>query len=75
MVILNVVKYLIKHGADVNKAGYSNGAAPLFIAAQNGHLNVVKYLIKHGADIIEATTDDDANPLSIAARLKPFECE
>jgi ankyrin repeat protein len=51
---LNVVKFLVEHGANVNAAatlgGYT-GYTALIYASERGHVNVVKYLIKHGANI------------------------
>lgn len=49
----NIVKYMLKHGADINK---SNGGSkwpstPLFWACENGNLDLVKYLVKHGANV------------------------
>ena len=43
-------------------------AAPLFVAAQEGHLTVVTKLIAAGADVDKATTDDGSTPLYIAAQ-------
>jgi len=44
------------------------GATPLFVAANNGHLNVVRYLVEMGADISTKTTSaqweyDNMSPL------------
>jgi hypothetical protein len=44
---LEVVKYLIEHGANIN----ADNDAALRFSAQNGHLEIVKYLIEHGANI------------------------
>jgi ankyrin repeat protein len=44
---LNLVKYLVKLGADVTAR--DNDA--VVWAASNGHLSVVKYLVELGADI------------------------
>ena len=55
---LNIVKYLVEKGFDVN----TDRGSPLIAAAQAGHLNVVKYLVEHGADI---HVRDDA-PLRMA---------
>nr|XP_054775125.1 putative ankyrin repeat protein RF_0381 [Lytechinus pictus] len=46
---LDVIEYLISHGAEVNKGDYRNDTA-LYIAAQNGHLDVVRCLISPGAE-------------------------
>jgi len=45
---VNIVKYLVEHGADVNKEN-KDGDTPLIIAWQDEE--IVKYLIEHGADI------------------------
>lgn len=42
---LEMVKYLIKKGADIN----SNMRMPLRMAVRNGHYNLVKYLVENGA--------------------------
>eukprot|EP00833_Pecoramyces_ruminatium_P002196 jgi/Orpsp1_1/1176228/evm.model.c7180000056874.1 len=51
----NMVKYLIEHGADINKENH-RWETPLFRACSTGNENLVKYLIEHGADI---TAEDD----------------
>ena len=53
---LDVVEYLIEHGADVNATGDkanidSLGDDALTHASECGHLDIVKYLIKHGANV------------------------
>ncbi len=42
---LEMVKYLIKKGADIN----SNMRVPLTMAVRNGHYNLVKYLVESGS--------------------------
>jgi ankyrin repeat protein len=55
-----VVRFLIKNGADVNrKSGDDN--TPLHSAAFFGRTDIVKLLLKHGADI-KARNDDGATP-------------
>ena len=47
---LNVVRYLLDEGANVN-ARESSGSTPLAEAAYYGHLDVIKELLLRGADI------------------------
>ena len=47
---LDIVQFLINHGADVNAQGL-DGFAPLHIAAIHGHLPTVRLLVEHNADI------------------------
>jgi ankyrin repeat protein len=44
-----VVQHLVQQGADKNKAN-NNGATPLYVAAEEGHLAVVLFLVEQGAD-------------------------
>ncbi|ORX82475.1 ankyrin, partial [Anaeromyces robustus] len=50
------VKYLVEHGADVNKQS-NDSTTPLFYACINGHENIVKYLVEHGADVNKKNND------------------
>ncbi len=45
---LNIVRLLLRHGADVDPKGYTS---PLSRAASNGHLEIVKLLLRYGADV------------------------
>ena len=45
---IDLVKYLIKHGANINKAT-SEGSSPLYLAKLGGHDDVVKILRNAGA--------------------------
>ena len=47
---LDIVKYLINNGADVNSMG-GRGIFSLYTASSKGHLDIVKYLIDNGADV------------------------
>ncbi|KAJ7759531.1 ankyrin repeat-containing domain protein [Mycena metata] len=62
---LDVVKFLIEHGADVN-AENEDGCTSLYLASRNGRLEVVKFLIEHGANI-NASDNDGYTSLSIAS--------
>ena len=47
---MEIVKYLVENGADVNEKGFENETA-LMYASENGHLEMVKYLVEYGADV------------------------
>jgi len=59
-----LAKYLIDHGANVNKTG-EKGDTPLIVAVKNGLVNLVKYLIEHGAYVNKPNDYGDV-PLLIA---------
>jgi len=46
----HIVKFLIKHGASINKIN-NKGQTSLFFACENGNIKLVKYLIEQGAAI------------------------
>ena len=72
---LEVVKFLVDAGADVN-VYVSGDETPLIGASWNGHLDVVKYLIDEGADINKTVRDsysiisEKRNALRMAKRGK-----
>ena len=47
---LEIVKYLVDHGADVN-CKITRVGSPLHSAASSGSLEIVKYLVEHGVDV------------------------
>ena len=61
-----IVKYLVEHGADVNKED-KDGKTPLFGACWEGHENIVKYLVEHRANVNEED-EDGRTPLFEACR-------
>ncbi|MBI5237623.1 MAG: ankyrin repeat domain-containing protein [Deltaproteobacteria bacterium] len=61
---LDVVKFLVSKGADVNAKGW---AAPLIAGLDKGNLEVVKYLLEHQADPNSVRDDTKMSALMIAA--------
>ena len=64
----DVVKYLIIHGADLNKTNDYEQTA-LHYASGYGHLNVVELLLSKGAGI-DVEDEDGHTPLMLAAETK-----
>jgi ankyrin repeat protein len=62
---IDIVRYLVHHGADKEKSAIGD-QTPLYIAAAEGHLGVVQYLVEAGADK-EKADEDGRTPLFIAA--------
>ena len=54
-------------GANKDQGTTDNGATPLFIAAQKGHLEVVRFLVVSGANKDQGKTDKGETPLFVAA--------
>ena len=50
-----------------------DGASPLFLAAQEGHVDCIRLLLEHGADANLATTDPVALPLHAALQFNHIE--
>ena len=61
---IELVKFALEQGADVNKASKS-GETPLHVAVWESSLDVVKFLVSHGADI-HAIGDQGRTPLHTA---------
>lgn len=74
---LELITYLVEHGADINAKTdptkdillsgyrYNDGTTPLHIACKSGRLEIIKYLAEHGAEI-NIINEHDETPLSIA---------
>ncbi|MEE6482951.1 hypothetical protein FKM82_013388 [Ascaphus truei] len=61
---LEVVEFLVNHGANVNQAD-NEGWSPLHVAASCGYMEIAEYLLKHSANIAAVNSDGDV-PLDIA---------
>nr|XP_033816695.1 protein phosphatase 1 regulatory subunit 12C isoform X2 [Geotrypetes seraphini] len=61
---LEVVEFLVDHGANVNQAD-NEGWTPLHVAASCGYLEIAEYLLKHGANVAAVNCDGDV-PLDIS---------
>ncbi|BAA89654.1 gp29 [Wolbachia phage WO] len=53
---LEIVRELIKSGADINAAEYGNKCTPLHLACMVGKVEIVKELVEAGAEIEQADT-------------------
>ncbi|MCK5221816.1 MAG: ankyrin repeat domain-containing protein, partial [Candidatus Aminicenantes bacterium] len=62
---LDIVKFLVKKGADVNLEEESHLLRPLNFASRYGHFEVVKFLLDNGADL-HAREKDNETALSYA---------
>ncbi|KAI9455153.1 hypothetical protein BJY52DRAFT_1172356, partial [Lactarius psammicola] len=62
---VDVVRWLLDHGADVNSQE-NDHSTPLHLAAANGHLEVVRTLLGHSVDV-NAATRDNRTPLYSAS--------
>eukprot|EP00438_Fugacium_kawagutii_P033643 Skav204040 [mRNA] locus=scaffold3:108692:109762:- [translate_table: standard] len=66
---VEVVRFLIEAGADVNQGETKNGRSPLHIASAQGHPEVVRLLLEagSGADVKLTTRDGTFTPLLLAS--------
>nr|XP_034320280.1 uncharacterized protein LOC105342216 isoform X1 [Crassostrea gigas]XP_034320282.1 uncharacterized protein LOC105342216 isoform X1 [Crassostrea gigas]XP_034320283.1 uncharacterized protein LOC105342216 isoform X1 [Crassostrea gigas] len=58
---LNIIRALIKHGADIN--GQNCTYSPIIASCLKGHSNIVSELLLHGADVNQGS---DCSPLTAA---------
>ncbi len=69
---LDMVKYLIEQGADIEHCTF-RGTSPLLIAAYNGHFEVVQYLITHNANVNHVKQSTGETALILAAQKGHFD--
>jgi len=69
---INIIKFLVANGADVNAIGRF-GNTPLYNAAINGHIEIVKYLVSQGADVNARNKAQLLCPVGIAIWKANFE--
>lgn len=55
---LDMVEFLVEHGADVNR-GDNEGWTPLHATASCGFISIAKYLIEHGANVAAVNYDGE----------------
>jgi ankyrin repeat protein len=60
-----LIEFLIKNGADVNK-NYQNIRTPLYAAAESGHAEIVDLLLKYGA-YVDKDDQGGVTPLYVAS--------
>ena len=58
---INIVKYLVESGLDINASGGTSGSKPINFAASEGHIDVVKFFLDNGA--ILDVGEPEKNPL------------
>lgn len=63
----DVIRYLVKHGADINRRD-SNGDTALLLAVRDGNLRLARHLIDQGADV-NASDRDGRTVLSLALSM------
>ena len=70
---IEIVKYLIELGVNIDAYGYATQKTPLGIAVYNGHIEIVKYLVEKGANIDKK--DHLGNTILSKSLLLPVECK
>ncbi|TPX51446.1 hypothetical protein SeMB42_g00779 [Synchytrium endobioticum] len=63
---MEVIQYLVKHGADLNGTDSDDGGTPIHRAAWEGNVEAVKYFIHCGCPI-NGTNSRKETPLNLAA--------
>lgn len=74
---VEITKFLIEHGADVNYRNSAKSLAPLLLAIRVGNVEITKILIEHGADVqyttndVQYTTKYEYNTMYVATQGRP----
>ena len=50
---IDIIRYLVEHGADITAQDYEQSRSVLHFAAQNGNIECIKYLTEHGANLLD----------------------
>lgn len=58
---INIVKYLVESGLDINASGGTSGSKPINFAASEGHLELVQYFLDNNAFL--DVSGPEKNPL------------
>jgi ankyrin repeat protein len=66
-----VIRMLLKHGADIEKATVPSGRTPLYVACQSGFDGAVKMVIAAGAEVDRPHPQTGATPLMAALHAQP----
>jgi ankyrin repeat protein len=69
--LLELVKFLVENGADVN-AKYKDNNTALLLACKKSHFDIVKYLVENGA-AVNANDSRSSTPLILASKNGNFE--
>lgn len=56
---LEIVKYLVEHGFDVNASDGKDGCGPLQLAADKGNYDIAEYLLDQGASLDSSESNFD----------------
>ena len=67
---IDLIKHLVKLGADINRVNTFGGRTPLHVAAWEGKLDTTEYLISQGAEIEKLSTCGETPLHGAATRRK-----